>query len=119
MPTFDLIRLIIYPLASIRIVHMLWWERGPLDAFVKLRAAAGVITTEKSMYDEEGHFVTKVNREANSFWGELLLCPLCLGVWCAGLATIAVIVNWWVLDVLALWMAMSCVSMFYFRDRLQ
>lgn len=103
------LRLLLYALAVVRVTHMLWWENGPFDVFDWLRAKAGISVSRLGL--EDGF---KNLRYADGFWAELLNCPLCLSVWLAVPATVAYWLNNTGLDIVAIWLAIACVSMFAF-----
>lgn len=105
----DWLRLLLYALAVVRVTHMLWWENGPGDVFDWVRAKVGIETTRLGF---ENNF--RLVRTANGFWAELLNCPLCLSVWLAVPAAIAFWLNCIGFDIVAVWLAIACVSMFAF-----
>ena len=94
------LRFVVYALATFRITHLLWWENGPFYTVDWLRSKAGV-------WFSEAHG----KRTADRFWGQVLNCPDCLSVWVAAIALVALVVNWYVLDALAIWLAMSGAAM--------
>lgn len=106
-----LARLLVYGLAVYRVTHMLWQERGPFDVFDWLRARAGirVVSTYWIGRQEE-----TTERVAVGFWAELLNCPLCLSVWLATVATVALFLNCLVLDIVATWLALAGLSLALF-----
>jgi hypothetical protein len=96
----NFLRLLVYALAAYRVTHMLWLENGPYDVFDWLRAKAGIWYSEA---------VGKRTASIGGFWGKLLNCPDCLSVWVAVVAVALWLLQLWVLDVLAAWLAVSAI----------
>ncbi len=65
-----LIDLIFLGLATWRLSHLLSEEDGPGDVFHNLRIRLGAYETDDGW-------------DAQTFFGKLLLCPLCLSIWFA------------------------------------
>jgi hypothetical protein len=111
-PLLWLVRLLIYGLAVYRVTHLLCYERGPLDVFDWLRSKAGIEEVTTYMIGRQPRTATE--RVAIGFWAELLSCPLCLSVWLSALAVVALLLDWPVLDIGALWLALAGISLVFF-----
>lgn len=66
--SLDIVSLVVLGLATWRVSHMLAHEHGPGNVLDKLRVALGA---------EHG---TSVGWYSMTFWGALIICPLCLSV---------------------------------------
>lgn len=62
---------VILALATWRVTHLLSIEDGPGDVFKRLRIALGARES------------VNMGWQADSFFGRLILCPLCTSVWAA------------------------------------
>ena len=107
-PPSNWIKFVIYALAVYRLTHLLVFEDGPFDVFDWLRAKAGVYVAIVTTNPPQEQFT------ADTFLGRLLLCPLCLSVWVAGVAVIAMWLNLVVCDMIASWLALAGVSVLLF-----
>ncbi len=67
----DPFRFAILALAVFRLAHMIALENGPGGIFRRLRVLAGAVYTVTGFWT------------ATSFFGTLLICPLCVSVWVA------------------------------------
>ncbi|MHA2265734.1 MAG: DUF1360 domain-containing protein [Candidatus Thorarchaeota archaeon] len=112
----DVFRLVIYVLAVFRLTHLLWYENGPWDVFDWLRAKAGIKHVGRPIYtydgEHAGHATDKV--VPDTFFAQLLDCPLCLSMWLAVPALVAWALNWFWLDVIAVWLALAAVQLLLF-----
>ena len=77
----NLFALIAISLATARIVRFLIVDKGPFNLFVKVREAAGIY----EWVDKDGNDIRRVK---DWFWGGLLDCHWCLGIWAAIIAFI-------------------------------
>lgn len=111
-----LVRLIVYSLAVYRATHLFVYEDGPFDFFDWLRARAGV---RLACYMKSISEVEREERVADTFWGRLLLCPLCLSVWIGGIAAICLFIKNFILDGIATWLALSGISAILFNREAQ
>jgi len=80
---------------------MLAYEDGPWDIFLNLRLWAGA-KPEVHLYPNGSQ---QLEWQAVTFWGKLLLCPLCLSVWIAAPLAVWVAGPCW--DAAIVWLALS------------
>lgn len=107
-----LVRLVVYGLAVYRTTHLFVYEDGPFDIFDWLRARAGIGLT---YHMESRYEVERKEHVADTFWGRLLLCPLCLSVWIGGIAAACLFIKNIILDGIATWLALSGISTILFN----
>ena len=115
----DVLRLIVYALAVLRVTNLLWVEEGPWEVFAKLRSTAGIHVAEKNQgtWENGNYTITELQgqRIATTFFGKLLNCPMCISVWLSVPAVVAFSLKIWWLDLLAVWLAISGLCVIYYR----
>lgn len=103
MPSLSIVELVVFGLATWRLVSLLTWERGPWHIFQGIRTLAGI------KHNEHGHPVAW----KDGFFRELLTCVWCASLWVGAFwaATYAVLGGPAI--VLALPFALSAVALVF------
>jgi len=79
----DALTLVILAFATWRLSEMVAMEGGPGDVFAKLRVFAGA------------WYSLGVGWQSSTFFGKLIICPLCLSVWFAAFIAILLYLAPW------------------------
>lgn len=113
----DVIRLVLYVLATYRVTYLLWKENGPWDAVDWIRAKAGIhyIAQNVPIYTygdaECNSEVTYHKVVPDKFFAKLLDCAKCLSLWVAPVAVVIwYFISWWPMDLVAIVLATSAVT---------
>jgi hypothetical protein len=88
-----------------------------LALFDWLRAKAGIfsrVIASSTVPYSDGTTVRYEKVVPDTFFAQLLDCPLCLSMWLAVPATVAWAFNWFWLDVIAVWLALAAVQLLLF-----